>query len=64
MPCAHVEEVPGAVVAGLLEPSIMASLMPPGLAVLMAEDEDMFSQSLMEKAGLEKPKDRRDDRRR
>ena len=28
----------------------------------MAEEEDVFSQSLMEKAGLEKPKDRRDDR--
>ena len=28
----------------------------------VAEEEDVFSQSLMEKAGLEKPKDRRDDR--
>ncbi|MBX9625204.1 MAG: FHA domain-containing protein [Gemmataceae bacterium] len=39
--------------------------LPPGavLEELMAEDEDIFSQSLLEKAGLEKPKDR-DDRRR
>lgn len=41
-------------------------LLPAGavLEELMTEEEDMFSQSLMEKAGLEKPKDGKGDRRR
>lgn len=40
--------------------------LPAGavLEELMAEDEDVFGQSLMEKAGLEKPNDRRVDGRR
>lgn len=39
-PGAQAEVVMGAVEAGLFDPSIMASLIPPGLAVLMAEDEE------------------------
>lgn len=44
----------------------IAYQLPAGAVLedLMAEDEDIFSQSLLEKAGLEKPKDRDDDRRR
>ncbi|MBX9582125.1 MAG: FHA domain-containing protein [Gemmataceae bacterium] len=40
--------------------------LAPGTTLedVFAEEEDVFGQSLMERAGLEKPKDRRDDRRR